>query len=348
MTRYIIHVDMDAFYASIEQRDNPNLIGKPVIIGGSSDRGVVCTASYEARKYGVHSAMSVKIAKRLCPNGIYLPVDMKKYKRISRYMFGIFTRYSEKIEPLSIDEAFIDVGGKDPIIVAKSIKKNLKDELDLTASIGISINKFLAKLASDVEKPDGLTIIKREEIIEFLKPLPITKLWGVGPKMKRELNKLGIYYVEDIQKYDKNILISMFGKKGKELYNFSFGNDDRPVEVHLLNQSIGEEETFEQDVDDIEILIERLRFYSINLSNKLVSKGDLIRTITVKIKYSDFTIKTRSKTLNIPTDDENVIFSTSKYILRTKFHLNNSVRLIGLTLSNLVYPKDPIQLSIKM
>lgn len=348
MTRYIIHVDMDAFYASIEQRDNPNLIGKPVIIGGSSDRGVVCTASYEARKYGVHSAMSVKIAKRLCPNGIYLPVDMKKYKRISRYMFGIFTRYSEKIEPLSIDEAFIDVGGKDPIIVAKSIKKNLKDELDLTASIGISINKFLAKLASDVEKPDGLTIIKREEIIEFLKPLPITKLWGVGPKMKRELNKLGIYYVEDIQKYDKNILISMFGKKGKELYNFSFGNDDRPVEVHLLNQSIGEEETFEQDVDDIEILIERLRFYSINLSNKLVSKGNLIRTITVKIKYSDFTIKTRSKTLNIPTDDENVIFSTSKYILRTKFHLNNSVRLIGLTLSNLVYPKDPIQLSIKM
>ena len=346
--RAIIHVDMDAFYASVEQRDNPSLKGKPVIIGGNSNRGVVCTASYEARKYGVHSAMSGKIARRLCPNGIYLPVNMKKYRETSKEIHEIFRRYSDIIEPISIDEAFLDVTGRNPLSIAKSIKENIKDEVQLTASVGISINKFLAKLASDVEKPDGFTVIKKENIIQFLKPLPVTELWGVGPKMERELNKLGIYYIEDIQNYDVDVLVSLFGKRGKELYDFSHGIDNRPVDDNILNQSIGEEETFLEDVEDIDILVNKLKSYSINLSNKLVAKGYLIKTITVKVKYTDFSIETRSITLSIPTNDKVLISNTSEYILTTKFKMIKKVRLIGLTLSNLIYPQDPIQLSIKV
>ena len=348
MDRSIIHVDMDAFYASVEQRDNPKLVDKPVIIGGVSNRGVVCTASYEARRYGVHSAMPIKIAKNLCPKGIYLPVNMAKYKETSKEIHKIFRRYSKIIEPISIDEAFLDVTGKNPLIVAKNIKKDIKDKLHLTASIGISINKFLAKLASDIEKPDGLTIIKKDEIIEFLKPLPVSKLWGVGPKMEREMNKLGIYYIGDIQNYDRDVLVSLFGKRGKELYDFSYGIDYRPVEHHILNQSIGEEETFQEDIEDINILIDKLKSYSINLSNKLISKDCLIRTITVKIKYSDFSVETRCITLSIPTNDDLIIFNTGKYILVNKFNIKKSIRLIGLTVSNLIYPEDPIQLSMNI
>lgn len=349
MDKSIIHIDMDAFYAAVEQRDNPSLIGKPVIIGGASgSRGVVCTASYEARRYGVHSAMPAKIAKRLCPNGIYLPVNMNKYKEASKEIHKIFRRYTNVIEPISIDEAFLDITGYDPIIIAKSIKNDIEKELMLTASVGISINKFLAKLASDINKPNGFTIINKDNVIQLLEPLSVTKLWGVGPKMERELNKLGIYSIGDMQSYDINVLISIFGKRGKELYEFSHGIDNRPVEDYVLNQSIGEEETFREDIEDINILISKLNTYSMNLSNKLNSKGYLIRTITVKLKYSDFSVETRSISLSIPTDDHLMIFKTSKYILLTKFNIHKSIRLIGLTVSNLIYPEDPIQLSIKV
>lgn len=348
MNRQVIHIDMDAFYAAIEQRDNPSLKGKPVIVGGVRSRGVVCTASYEARIYGVHSAMPVKIAKRLCPDGIYLPVNMEKYKEVSKELHKIFRKYSSKIEPISIDEAFLDVTGENSLFIAKNIKQDILKELQLTASVGISTNKFLAKLASDVKKPDGLTVIRKEEAVKFLKPLPVSRLWGVGPKMERELNKIGIYYIGDIQRYDIDVLISLFGKRGREIYDFSHGIDPRPVEPHIINQSIGEEETFQEDIKDPKILIDKLEFYSINLANKLVSKGYLIRTITVKIKYSDFTVETRSITLNIPTNDEKNIFKISKRILLDKFDLDNSIRLIGLTLSNLIYPEDPIQLSMEI
>ena len=212
--------------------------------------------------------------------------------------------------------------------------------------MGISINKFLAKLASDIKKPDGLTIIKKDEIIKFLKPLPVAKLWGVGPKMEREMNKLGIYYIGDIQNYDKDVLVSLFGKRGRELYDFSYGIDYRPVECYTLNQSIGEEETFQEDIKDINILINKLKSYSINLSNKLISKDYLIRTITVKIKYSDFSVETRCMTLSIPTNNDLIIFNTSKYILINKFNIKKNIRLIGLTVSNLIYPEDPIQLNM--
>lgn len=345
MERAIIHVDMDAFYASIEQRDNPYLKGKPVIIGGLGERSVVCTASYEARKYGVHSAMPIVSARRLCPNGVFLPVDMEKYKKESVKILNILKRYSDIIEPLSIDEAFLDVTGCDPLYIAEKIKLDVKNELKLTASVGISINKFLAKLASDAKKPDGLTVIRKENIVEFLKPLPVSKLWGVGPKMKRELNKLGIYFIEDVQKYDVDILITKFGKRGKELFEFAYGKDIRPVESHIANQSIGEEETFMKDTNDMDMLCSRLKEYSLNLSNKLIRKGFLIKTITVKVKYSDFTVETRSVTLNIPTYDYSTIYETGKYLLTTKFDIKKDIRLIGLNLSNLVYPQDPKQLT---
>lgn len=348
MDRSIIHVDMDAFYASVEQRDNPNLRNKPVIIGGNSKRSVVCTASYEARKYGIHSAMPIIKAKRLCPRGIYLPVNMNKYKRESRKILNILGRYSNTVEPLSIDEAFVDVTGKNPLIIARKIKEDIKNELKLSASLGVSVNKFLAKLASDVNKPVGLTVIEKENVIDFLKPLPVSKLWGVGPRIERELNKLGIYIIEDVQKYDKDILIKKFGKKGRELYDFSFGIDHRPVETHLVSQSIGAEETFLNDINDMEVLNNKLKLFSMNLSNKLVKKGFLIRTITVKVKYSDFTVETRSTTISIPTYDYKVIYETSKYLLTTKFNLEKDIRLIGINLSNLVYPQDPIQLSLNI
>lgn len=348
MDRSIIHIDMDAFYASIEQRDNPDLKGKPVIIGGRSDRGVVSAASYEARKYGIYSSMPGRVARRLCPQGIFLPGNMNKYRRVSQEIHKIFKKYSSIIEPISIDEAFLDVSGKNPIEIAKSIKSSIKKKQDLTASIGISYNKFLAKLASDMDKPDGLTVIKKEDVLEILKPLSVRKIWGVGPRMENELNKLGLYYVEDIQNYDPEILEFKFGKKGKEIYDFSFGIDNRPVEDNVSNQSIGEEETFLEDTMDKNVLVEYLKEYSINLSNKLTIKGYLGRTITVKIKYNDFTVETRSITLNIPTSEEGEIFKTAKFLLMERFRISKPVRLIGLSVSNIIYPDDPFQLSMDL
>lgn len=348
MTRAIIHIDMDAFYASVEQRDDPNLRGKPVIIGGRSDRGVVCAASYEARRYGVHSAMPGKTAQRLCPKGIFLPSNMNKYREVSREIHKILGNYSRIIEPISIDEAFLDVSGKDPIKIGKKIKASIKMEQDLTASIGISYNKFLAKLASDMEKPDGLTVIDKEGAVDMLKPLSVRKIWGVGPRMEGELNRLGLYYIKDIQNYDSKILVARFGKRGREIYNFSLGIDPRPVGDSVVNQSIGEEETFSQDIEEIGQLGEYLRNYSINLSNKLRMRGYLTRTITVKIKYNDFTVETRSMTINIPTDSAREIFKTAGFLLSEKFNISKPVRLIGLSISNIIYPDEPLQLSMEI
>lgn len=347
--RSIIHVDMDAFFASVEQRDNPKLKGKPVIVGGSSqNRGVVSTASYEARVYGVHSAMPMVTAKKLCPKGYFVPVNMSKYKETSKGIHDIFKRYSSLIEPISIDEAFLDIMGKNPLITAKAIKRDIILEQNLTASIGISENKFLAKLASDMEKPDGLTIIRQKDAIEILKPLQLRKLWGVGPKTERELNRLGIYTIGDLQRYDVDVLIDRFGKRGEELSQFSLGIDNRPVERNITIQSIGEEETFPKDISDIEFLESKLYEYSTNLSLQLEYKEFLARTITVKLKYEDFSIETRSITLNIPTDDSIVIYETSYFILKNKVSLDKKVRLLGLTLSNFVYPGEPFQLSFEI
>lgn len=348
MKRIILHVDMDAFYASVEQRDNKELRGKPIAVGGRSERGVVTTASYEARPYGVHSAMSMERAKQLCKDLVIVPGNREKYKKVSEEMFSILRRYTDKIEKISIDEAFLDISGQDYKTVTKSIKRDILNELGLTISIGVSYNKFLAKLASDMEKPDGLTVIGREKSKELLGPLSVGKIFGVGPKMELELNRLGLFYIEDIQNYDRDILELKFGKKGKEIYNYSFGIDKRELECNISSQSIGEEETFERDITDKSILYEKLYEHSVNLEKQLNKKKLLYNTITVKIKYSDFTTETRSMTLSLPEDNRDRIYELSKYILDNRFKLNESVRLIGISLSNLIYPKDPYQMSIDL
>ncbi len=348
MKRIVFHVDIDAFYASVEQRDDESLKNKPIAVGGKSDRGVVTTASYEARVYGVRSAMSVVKAKKLCPNLIIVPGNREKYKIASNKMFGILNRYSNKVEKISIDEAFIEIEDRDYLEIAKNIKKDILEEIGLTISIGISYNKFLAKLASDMDKPNGITIISKKDTDKILKPLKVGKIFGVGPKMVEELNTLGIYYIEDIQNYDRDVLEKKFGKRGKDIYEFSYGRDLRELDCNEVTQSIGEEETFLEDVSEIDFLYKKLYEHSESLEMILKRKNLLYNTITVKIKYSDFTIETRSLTLTLPDSNKDKIYELSKYILDKKFKIEKPVRLIGVTLSNLIYPDDPIQMSIEL
>lgn len=345
----ILHIDMDAFYASIEQRDNKKLKGKPIAVGGSPNgRGVVCAASYEARKYGVKSAMSSKKAKMLCKDLIFVDTHMNKYKEVSNHIRNIFKRYSDNIEPLSLDEAYLEINFKEPLIVAKTIKRDIKKELDLTCSVGISYNKFLAKLASDMNKPNGITIINKYEAIKILSPMPIRKLWGVGPKTENTLHSMGIYTIFDIQNYDKDILIDRLGKKGNELMLFSKGIDDRKVEGNTLPQSISEENTFSYDIDDIDYIHQKIDEYSYDIYNRIIKRGYKYKTITIKLKYDDFSIETRSLTLENATDSLNSLKLVSHFILKNKFKITKKVRLLGLGVSNFIYPDDPVQIMINL
>lgn len=349
MKRQIIHVDMDAFYASIEQKDHPELRNKPIAVGGRPEgRGVICTASYEARKYGVRSAMPSKKAQQLCPNLIFVPVRMERYVEISQKILEIFEEYTDFIEPLSIDEAFLDVTGKDGIQIGQDIKKRIKKELGLTASVGLSINKYLAKLASDSQKPDGFTVITEAEAESFLSPLPVRKLWGVGPKTEQELNNLGIYCIKDLIHYDQRVVIEKFGKKGLELLNFARGKDDRPVENKHRRKSMGEENTFEEDIDDVNILIQYIDSYCRLLVHRLQKNELQIRTITIKIKYEDFENITRSITLPYFTNSYQDIYNSAVNILLTKIRLVKKVRLLGVQVSNILYPDEPVQLQLDL
>ncbi|MBB6214918.1 DNA polymerase-4 [Anaerosolibacter carboniphilus] len=343
--KQIIHVDMDAFYASIEQKDHPELKNKPIAVGGDPKRrGVVCTASYEARRYGVRAAMASKKAQMLCPNLIFMPVRMERYMEVSRKILEIFEDYAECIEPLSIDEAFLDVTGKDGIKIGREIKERIKTELGLTASVGISQNKYLAKLASDYQKPNGFTIITKEEAEGFLLPLPVRKLWGVGPKTENELRKLGIYYIRDLVNYDQNIIIDRFGKKGFELLNFAKGKDDRAVENKHRRKSIGEETTFETDIDDMNILIQYTEDCSKILAYRLREKGLQARTVTVKVKFEDFECITRSTTMPNFTDIYQEIYLSASNMIQNKINMIKKVRLLGIQVSNIRYPDEPVQL----
>ncbi|WP_252187590.1 DNA polymerase IV [Anaeromonas gelatinilytica] len=347
--RYILHIDMDAFFASIEQRDNPNLKGKPIVVGGKPDkRGVVCAASYEARVFGVKSAMSSKAAERLCRNLIFVPVNKNKYKKASNYIRDIFKRYSLNIEPLSLDEAYIEIFDEDPMYIAKSIKKDIKKELNLTCSVGIAHNKFLAKLASDMDKPNGITMINEEEVLDILSPLPIRKLWGVGPKTAKLLNSMGIYTINDIQNYDESVLVDRLGKKGRELMMFAKGIDNRKIEGESLPQSISEENTFSYDIDNLEYIHEKLDEYSEDIYNRIIKKGYKYKTITIKLKYDDFSIETRSYTLESAADKLETLKNISSYIFDNKFHIEKKIRLLGLGVSNFIYPNEPEQIKLNL
>ncbi len=337
----IIHLDIDAFFPAVEILDNPALKGKAIIVGGSLKRGVVSSASYEARKFGVHSAQPISRAKRLCPQGIFLPVRMTRYKEISAKVFEIFYRFSPLVEPLSIDEAFIDVTGCQRIFghpedIAKKIKSIITHEIGLTVSAGIAPSKFIAKIASDINKPDGLTIVKEDEIKEFLAPLPIDKLWGVGRVTKKTLVQHGIKTIGDLSLLSPKVLQKKLGRHGLDLHRLSLGIDNREVTPGREIKSIGREETFPEDIIDKEAVRKELLSLAVKVSKRMRDKSKEGRTITLKVKYPDFVQITRSETLPAATDDGAEIFQVACRLLFNKTEAGQRpIRLLGISLSYL-------------
>jgi DNA polymerase-4 len=352
LPRKIIHIDMDAFYAAVEQHDNPSLRGKPVIVGGDPEkRGVVSAASYEARVYGVHSAMPTSQAKRLCPQGIFLPVRMGRYLEVSEQVFKILGVYSPLVEPLSLDESFLDVTGSEKLFgpalkIAKEIKKKIFESTGLTASAGIAPNKFLAKIASDFRKPDGLVEIKPEEVQDFLRDLPISKLWGVGKTTEEVLQGIGILRVGQLAAYPTEAIERKLGKFGRELVALARGEDDRPVIPESQAKSISQEETFTPDLCDMETMKKVLLDQSERVASDLRKQGLKGFTVHLKVRYPDFSLVTRSTTLPSPTDQAIEIYQTAVKLLDRTEALPRKARLLGVGISNLRHRHDPEQLSL--
>ncbi|VYU40344.1 DNA polymerase IV [Clostridium tertium] len=336
MERIILHVDMDAFFASVEQLDNKSLRGKPVIVGGVSERGVVSTCSYEARKYGVHSAMPVFIARKLCPHGIFVRTRFYRYKEVSSRVFDILREVTSIIEPLSIDEAYLDITDskfKSGLEAAKYIKFRVLKEVGLTISVGISYNKFLAKLASDWNKPNGIMIIDKEMMPELLMPFPVSKIYGLGKKSVEKLNNMGIFTVQDLYEMPKEFYIEYLGKYGVEIYDRIRGIDNREVIPVRDRKSFGKERTLKSDTTDKEELLLYLKDFSKEISNYLINQSVYGKTITVKYKTESFINHTRSKTLNHYTNDFNEIYNTCEEILMNE-DIKENIRLIGVTISS--------------
>jgi DNA polymerase IV len=309
----ILHVDMDAFYASVEQRDRPELRGKPVIVGGISGRGVVSAASYEARVFGVHSAIPMSTARRLCPQGIFLPVRMKVYAQVARQLRDVFLSFTPLVEPLSLDEAFLDVRGCEGLFgpapeIARQLKERIKSETGLVASVGVASNKFLAKLASDLGKPDGFVVLPPERVTEVLTPLPVGRLWGVGAKGEQRLRDLGIRTIGQLAALSVQMLIDHFGDGGRHIWQLAQGQDDRAVIPDREAKSISTETTFAQDVGDREVLRSCLLDLVDHLAGRLRQQGIWARTIELKIRSSDFRTRSRSQALTEPTNVTDVLW----------------------------------------
>jgi DNA polymerase-4 len=337
----IIHIDMDAFYASVEQRDRPGLKGKPVIVGGDpQSRGVVAACSYEARKFGIHSAMASSTARRLCPGAVFIRPRFEVYKSVSSQIRDIFCEYTDLVEPLSLDEAFLDVtqnrkGMKSATLIAREIKKKIYERTGkLTASAGVSFNKFLAKVASDVNKPDGITVIPPEAADEFIEQLPIRKFFGVGRVTEEKMHGLGIKTGADLRKFDKTRLIQLFGKTGGYYYDIAHGLDERPVDPDRIRKSIGKETTLPEDIDDIEQMVEILENLSYKVENSLIRSEARGRTVTLKVKYFDFKSITRSITVEEPVESAVTIMKYVTPLLSKTAAGEKKVRLLGITISN--------------
>lgn len=342
----IIHVDMDAFYASVEEHDNPKLKGLPVIVGGLNNHGVVTTANYNARKYGVHSAMPIFMAKKKCPHGCYVPGRMKRYQEVSREVFSVLDEYTNIIEKVSIDEAYIDISdiSRNPIEIGKEIKKDVFEKTGLTMSVGISYNKFLAKLASDWNKPAGIKVISSDMMPYILKPLPIKEVHGLGPKSCKKLRGVGIYTIGDLLETSQEFLIEILGKAGIEIYDRIRGIDNRTVNTTRERKSLGIERTFMQGTKDKEQLKKYIKAFSIELSEELQYKKIHGRTISLKIKDENFKVYTRSKTLISHVNSFDDIFDVANNLLN-EIDIDIKIRLIGLTASNLI-SSDLKQLSL--
>lgn len=344
LNRSILHIDMDAFFAAVEQRDNPALKGYPVIIGADPKvgRGVVSAASYEARRYGVKSAMPISKAHKFCPHAIFLDVDIEKYKKVSSEIQDIIKSYTPVVEKVSLDEAFLDLSDINSQLkvndLARSLQDTIKKETDLSCSIGLSYNKFLAKLASDWKKPGGFMVITENDIKDFLWPLSVEKIWGVGPKTKKQLFSWGITTIGSLASYPVDLLKKKLGAYGEELWLLSWGIDNRPVKPYQPLKSLVKETTFDYDTKNIEILLSSLMSLTENICYRLREKKALCKTVTLKLRYEDFSTITRSQSFSSPTNDDRKIYMASKNLLEKSWN-GKPVRLIGTAASNLVQEK---------
>ncbi|MCT8975841.1 DNA polymerase IV [Clostridium sp. CX1] len=342
MDKVIMHVDMDAFFASVEIVDNKNLRGKPVIIGGNSNRGVVATCSYEARAYGVRSAMPIYMAKEKCPKAIILPVRYGRYKEISNKIFNIFYEITPYVEPLSIDEAYLDITdiNKSPLDIASFVKNRVRKETGLTISAGLSYNKFLAKLASDWNKPNGLKIIGKDEVPKILFPLSIDKVHGLGKKSAKKLNNIGVYTIEELYKLPQDLLVEFFGKFGIDIYDRIRGIDKREVQILRERKSIGRETTLSNDTNDKEELKLYIKAFAGSIADTLENKNVKGKNITIKTKTSSFVNHTKSKTLSYYISNEADIYREACSILE-ELEFEEKIRLIGISISS--FKEDKIE-----
>ena len=351
--RKIIHVDMDAFYASVAQLDNPDLKGKPIAVGGGGKRGVVAAASYEARKYGVRSAMSGVLARQKCPHLIFVKTDFERYKEISTKIRQIFYEYTDLVEPLSLDEAYLDVtenkkGNPSASLIAQEIRDRIYSELELRASAGISINKFIAKVASDINKPNGQKTINPEEVLLFLEELSVNKFYGVGKVTAAKMNNLGIFNGLDLKKKPLEELTKLFGKSGTYYYNIVRGIHHSTVKPNRIRKSIAAERTFSENISSEVFMLERLHKIAEELERRMIASETKGKTITLKIKYSDFTQQTRSKTVqNFIQKKDEIMQIVKELLYQEKF--KNSVRLLGISFSNLdTAKKEPVWVQLML
>lgn len=336
----IIHLDMDAFFASVEVRENPELAGLPVVVGGpSKTRGVVAAANYEARKFGIHSAMPMSQASRLCPDLRILPVNMALYAGVSRQIHKIFQRYTPEIEPLSLDEAFLDVAGSIKLFgsaqeIARRIKKEIKDELRLVVSAGVAPNKFVAKIASDIDKPDGFVVVEQDQVHDFLDPLAVKRIWGVGKKTEQQLHNYGIYTIRDLREQPQRWLIDRFGKHGDHIYRLANGQDKREVVSDARAKSISSESTFIEDITDKETLIAYLSHLAEQVTARLREKERKGKTVNIKIRFHDFTTIVRSRTLPEATNQTQKIWQAARHLFEAALPKGQvAVRLLGVGVS---------------
>lgn len=338
----ILHCDMDAFYASVEERDRPELVGRPVIVGGAPEkRGVVSAANYVARKYGVHSAMPSATAHRLCPQGVYLPPRISYYAEVSRQIRDIFERFTPLVEPLSLDEAFLDVTGSQQLFgsateISQEIQRAVRQEIGLVVSVGVAPNKFLAKIASDLKKPNGFVVVEPHHIQAFLDPLPVERLWGVGKQGSKIFQRLGIRTIGQLRQWPPEILTSHFGSQGEHLWQLAHGIDDRPVVPEQEAKSISHETTFEQDIDDLAPLRTFLLELTEQVAWRLRRQNLKGRTVHLKVRFADFSLITRSQTLPEATDITHELWRAAEAMLCNRLPSNHlPIRLIGMGVSGL-------------
>lgn len=340
--RRILHCDMDCFYAAVHMRDDPELRGKPVIIGGSPDsRGVVAAASYEVRAFGVHSAMPASRARRLCPDAVFLRPDFVRYRRESEKIFAIFREFTELVQPVSIDEAYLDVSEQwrefgSATSLAKGLRERIRATTGLTVSVGVGPNRLVAKIASDFDKPDGLTVVGPRHVRRFLDPLPARKLPGVGPVTDRKLAQLGLETVAQIRAQGEGELERVLGKFGRALFRYSRGQDDRPVRVHRERKSLSSETTFARDLEDIDRIEAEIGRLAVGVARSLEKKELSAGTVTIKVRYANFQTVTRSRTLAVPTSEPELLCETARQLLQRTEAGKRPVRLLGVGCSNFI------------